>query len=85
MITTLKLKNYMENGYDNHKVATWIINTEISKHMPLSLDDLSDNAVVLDEITAIVECLEQKDYQDALNIGYEAAYNILEDQGFEVS
>ena len=85
MITTSKLKSYIDSGHDNYEVARWLVNTEIHKHIPLGLDDLPDTATVASEIEAIVECLEQNDLQDAINIAYEAALIILEEEGFELN
>lgn len=84
MITTSKLKEYVDAGHDHRKLATWLINVNIAKHMPLNLGDLSDTSLVADEIDAVTECLQQGDYQDALNIAEESACQILEDEGFEV-
>lgn len=83
MITTSKVKDYINSGHDHYQVAQWLINTEIHKHIPMGLEDLSDTATVGNEIEAVVECLDQGDIQDAINIAYEAAYIILEEEGFE--
>lgn len=85
MITTSKLQNYIDSGHDNYEVARWLINLEIHKHCPLGLDDLPDTATVASEIEAIVECLEQGDLQDAIDIAHEGAQLILEDEGFELN
>ena len=66
-------------------MARWLVNTEIHKHAPVDLDDLPDTATVASEIEAIVECLEQGDYQDAIDIAVESAEVILEDEGFELN
>jgi len=84
MITTSKLKDYIESGHDKRKLARWLININIAKHVPLNLSDLSDTSLVADEVDAIVECIEGGDYQDAINIAEESAVQILEDEGFEV-
>jgi hypothetical protein len=39
--------------------------------------------VVADEVAAIVECLEQGDYQDAISISKESAQYILDEEGFD--
>jgi hypothetical protein len=85
MITISKLKSYIDSGHDNYDVARWLISTEIYKHIPLSLDDLPDTATVASEIEAVVECLEQNDLQNAINIAYEASFIILEEEGFELN
>lgn len=85
MITTSKLQDYINSRHDLYDVARWLINTEINKHVPLNLEDLPDTATVGSEIEAIVECLEEKDYQDAINISIESAQLILEDEGFELN
>lgn len=84
MITTSKLKEYIDSGHDKYKIARWLLSINIAKHVPLSLNDLSDTSIVAEEVEAIVECLDQQDYKDALNIAEEGALNILEDEGFEV-
>jgi len=85
MITFDKVKNYIESGHDYYEVARWLINTEIHKHAPVELDDLPDTATVASELEAIVECLEQGDYQDAITLSEEGAQLILEDEGFEIN
>lgn len=85
MITTSKVEDYIDAGHDHYEVAKWLINIEIHKHAPIDLDDLSDTATVASEIEAIVECLEQGDYQDAIDISIEGAQLILEDEGFELN
>lgn len=85
MITTSKVKEYIDAGHDNYDVARWLINLEISKHCPLSLDDLPDTVTVASEIEAIVECLDEGDYKDAINISIDSAQLILEDEGFELN
>jgi len=85
MITTSKVQSYIDAGHDNYEVARWLINLEISKHCPLGLDDLPDTATVASEVEAIVECLEQGDIQDAIDIACEGAQLILEDEGFELN
>lgn len=85
MITTSKVKDYIDSGHDHYEVARWLINTEIYKHCPLGLDDLPDTVTVASEVEAIVECLDEGDIQDAINISIDAAYIILEDEGFEIN
>jgi hypothetical protein len=85
MITTSKVQDYMDAGHDAHAVARWLINLGINKHVPMQLDDLADTSTVSNEVDAIVDCLEQKDYQDAINIAQESAQIILEDEGFDIS
>lgn len=85
MITTSKVQSYIDSGHDNYEVAKWLLNLEIAKHCPLSLDDLPDTATVASEMEAIVECLEQGDIQDAIEIAYEGAHVILEEEGFELN
>lgn len=79
-----KVKEYIGNNTDLYTIAKWIINTEIAKHAPVELDDLSDNAVVADEIEAVVECLQETDYEDAINIAEDSAVQILQEEGFDV-
>jgi hypothetical protein len=85
IITSEKIAEYVKAGIDSHEIARWLINLEINKHCPLSLDDLPDTANVGSEIDAIVECLEEGDYQDAINISVDGAQLILEDEGFELN
>lgn len=85
MITISKVKEYIDAGHDNYEVARWLINIEISKHCPLSIDDLPDTSTVASETEAIVECLEAGDYEDAINISIEGAQLILEEEGFELN
>lgn len=85
MIKVEKVKEYIDAGHDNYEVANWLINLEIGKHVPVSIQDLPDTATTASEVEAIVECLEQGDIQDAINIAYEAAYVILEEEGFELN
>lgn len=85
MITTSKVEDYINAGHDYYEVAKWLINTEIHKHAPVDLDDLPDTATVASEMEAIVECLEQGDYQDAIDISVESAQLILEEEGFELN
>jgi len=84
MITTSKLKDYVTSGHDKRKLAQWLLNIYISKHVPLRLSDLADTATVASEIDAIEECINAGDYQDAINIAEEGAQTILEDEGFEL-
>jgi hypothetical protein len=85
MITTSKVKEYIDAGHDYYDVARWLVNLEITKHTPLTLDDLPDTATVASEVDAIVECLEQGDIDDAIDIAIEGARLILEDEGFELN
>jgi len=85
MITTSKVKDYIDSGHDHYEVARWLINTEIHKHAPIDLDDLPDTATVASEVEAIVECLEENDFRDAINLAYEEALVILEEEGFELN
>lgn len=85
MITTSKVEDYIDAGHDYYEVAKWLINIEIHKHAPVDLDDLPDTATVASEMEAIVECLEQGDYQDAIDISVEGAQLILEEEGFELN
>jgi hypothetical protein len=85
MITEAKLKDYITSGHDARKIAKWLININIAKHIPLSLNDLSDTSLVAEEIDAVLECIIEGDYKDALSMAEESAYQILEDEGFELS
>lgn len=85
MITTSKVKDYIDSGHDLYEVARWLINLEIHKHAPIELDDLPDTATVASEVEAIVECLECEDLQDAIDISIESAQLILEEEGFELN
>lgn len=84
MITISKVKEYINSGHDHYDVARWLINTEIHKHAPVDLEDLPDTATVGSEIEAIVECLDEGDIQDAINISEDSAVLILEEEGFDV-
>jgi hypothetical protein len=84
-ITSEKIAEYVKAGINAHEIARWLINTEINKHCPLSLDDLPDTATVGSEIDAIVDCLDEGDYQDAINMSIDGAQLILEDEGFDLN
>jgi len=75
----------MQANHDAHDVARWLINMQLHAHVPLSLDDLADTAVVMNETDAIVECLEQGNYKDAIAMSADATAVILEDEGFDIS
>jgi hypothetical protein len=85
MITISKLEEYMQANHDAHDVARWLINMQLHAHVPLSLDDLADTAVVMNEVDAIVECLLEGSYKDAIAMSADAAAVILEDEGFDLS
>lgn len=82
MITISNLKKFIKAGNDHYDAARWLINSEIKKTVPLTLDDLPDTATVGSEIEAIVECLDEGDFQDAINISTDSASIILEEEGF---
>jgi hypothetical protein len=83
-ITEDKIAEYVKAGIDTNEIARWLINCHINKHIPLNITDLSDTGTVADEMMAIVECIEEGDYQDAINIAEDGAINILQDEGFDV-
>ena len=85
MITISKLKDYVDHGHDSYQLAKWLINVNIAKYVPLNLSDLSDTATVANEIEAVAECINEGDYQDALNIAEESAVQILDEEGFDLS
>ena len=85
MITTSKVQDYIDSGHDEHEVARWLINLNINKYVPMELDDLADTSTVASEVDAIVECIQEKDYQDAIDIAEESAQIILEDEGFDLN
>jgi hypothetical protein len=85
MITISKLEEYLQANHDPHEVARWLINMNLHEHVPLSLDDLPDTAVVMNEVDAIVECLLEGSYKDAIAMSADAATVILEDEGFDLS
>jgi len=85
MITVDKIKDYIDEGHDEHEVARWLINLNINKHVPMDLDDLPDTSTVANEVDAIVECIQEEDYQDAINIAEDSAIVILEDEGFDIN
>ena len=85
MITISKLEEYMQASHDIHEVARWLINMQLHEHVPLSLDDLPDTAVVMNETDAIVECLSEGSYKDAITMSADAAVTILEDEDFDLS
>jgi len=85
MITISKIQEYINSGRDHYEIAKWLVNTELHKHIPMGLDDLSDSSTVANELEAIVECLQEGEYQDALNISIESAEIILEEEGFELN
>ena len=84
MITISKIQDYVDSGKDTHEIARWILNVHLGKHVPFSLNDLSDNSTVASEVEAIVECIEDGDFEDALKIAEDGAINILQDEGFEI-
>ena len=75
----------MQANHDPHEVARWLINMQLHAHVPLSLDDLPDTAVVMNETDAIVECLEEGSYKEAIAMSADAAAAILEDEDFDLS
>ena len=75
----------MQANHDAHEVARWLINMNLHAHVPLSLDDLPDTAVVMNETDAIVECLEEGSYKEAIAMSADAAVAILEDEDFDLS
>jgi len=79
-----KVKCYIDEGKDLHKVARWLVNMEIHKHVPIDLEDLADTSLVASEIEAIVECLEQRDVNDAIELAKDSATEILQDEGFNI-
>jgi len=79
-----KIQKDVEAGVDKYKIANWLINLEIAKHIPVSLEDLPDTEVTGSEVEAVVEALEEKDYQGAINIAIDGAINILEEEGFDI-
>jgi hypothetical protein len=85
MITTSKVQDYIDAGHDEHEVARWLINLNINKYVPMELDDLADTSIVANEVDAVVECIQDKDYQDAISIAEESAQIILEDEGFDIN
>jgi hypothetical protein len=85
MITTSKIQDYIDSGHDEHEVARWLINLNINKYVPMELDDLADTSTVASEVDAIVECIQEKDYQDAIDIAEESAQIILQDEGFDLN
>ena len=85
MITTSKVKAWIESGKDNYEIAQALINSVITSYAPVSLSDLPDTATVASEIEAIVECLDAGDIDDAINISIESAQLILEEEGFDLN
>jgi len=83
-MTVEKIQAKIATSSDLHAVARWLINTEIHKHAPVDLDDLADTSLVASEVEAIVECLEQKEYEDAMSISEDSAVEILLEEGFEI-
>lgn len=83
-ITSDKIAEYVRAGINAHEIARWLINCNINKHVPLKLDDLSDTSIVADEVDAVVDCIEEGKYRDAINIAEDGAINILQDEGFDV-
>jgi hypothetical protein len=79
-----KLKDYVDAGRDHYEIARWLINLNINKHIPMSLDDLADTSTVANEVEAIVECIQESDYEDAINVARESAVVILQEEGFDV-
>lgn len=84
MITISKIQQWVEEGKDSNKIAFALINNAISRHVPLHLSDLPDTATLASEIDAISECIDNKEYQAAIDISIESAEIILEEEGFEV-
>lgn len=84
MITISDVEGWVKSGKDNYEIARTLIDSVISSHLPLTLNDLPDTATVGNEIEAIVECLDEGDYNDAINISIDSAQIILEEEGFEI-
>jgi len=85
MITTSKIEAWVKAGKDSYEIATALINSVISNHLPLTLSDLPDTATVASEVDAIVECIDAGDYEDAINISIDSAQIILEEEGYELN
>ena len=85
MIIISKLEEYLQANHDPHEVARWLINMQLHEHVPLSLDDLSDTAVVMNETDAIVECLLEGSYKEAIAMSADAAVVILDEEDFDLS
>lgn len=83
-ILCAKVKRYVNESKDLHEIARWLVNMEIHKHVPIDLEDLADTSLVASEIDAIVECLEQKDFNDAIALSKGSAAEILQDEGFNI-
>lgn len=83
-ILCTKVKRYVNEGKDLHKIASWLVNIEIHKHVPIDLEDLADTSLVASEIGAIVECLEQEEFNDAIALSRDSAAEILQDEGFNI-
>ena len=75
----------MDAGHDEHEVARWLINLNINKYVPIQLDDLADTSIVANEVDAIVDCLQERDYADAISVAEDGAINILQDEGFDIA
>ena len=45
-----KIQKDVEAGVDKYKIANWLINLEIAKHIPVSLEDLPDTEVTGSEV-----------------------------------
>lgn len=84
MITISKVKEYVDSGRDKYEIANWLINSELCKHLPMKLEEMPDTEVTGSEVEAVVEALEEGDYQGAINIAVDGAINILEEEGFEI-
>lgn len=73
--------------YSTLEAAKWLINKNIKDVLKtpisISIDDLPDTAILADGIAEIEVCLENEEYQNADDIAFDTASDILYDLGYD--
>ena len=78
MITTSKVKAWIDAGKDNYEIAQALIDNAIGSYAPVSLSDLPDTATLADGLDEIEGLLMDEEYQ----IAFEEAKNTANANSF---
>jgi hypothetical protein len=65
-----------------NRTAVWLIDKCIANIAPVNASDLPDSSIYADGVSGIEEALEEKDYEGALNIAEDTAYEMLYELGY---
>lgn len=69
------------------EAAKWLINKNLKQILrtpvAVEINDLPDTAILADGISEIELCLENDEFQNADDIAYDTASNILYDLGYD--